>query len=200
MCREKIKFMTKQERKEFLFREVSSCIIKVTDMGSYKIRYAFGPLGSRVVVCKKAFQYLYDIGKTYMDTLIKHIKNCDRSPDIYKLQLNFSRCGVIACAKMMNLQLTAEEVMVGAISTNRTSLATAVWMKNHFNLLGDQQPNTNGQIHLDTITKRTVYKEYEKEWGWKLESIVSYATFTRIWRESFRHVKIRKFKGVTGSN
>lgn len=35
------------------------------------------------------------------------------------------------------------------------------WMKYHFSLVGDEMPNTPGELHLEKQEKKTIHAEYE---------------------------------------
>ena len=50
------------------------------------------------------------------------------------------------------------------------------WMKYYFELVGDQIPNSNGEIHLEPQDKYAIYTEYV---GDHPENALSYPTFIR---------------------
>ena len=76
-------------------------------------------------------------------------------------------------------------------------------MKHHFNSSGDFVPNSaTDEIHLELITIKEIYKEYRHDlkYVYKLEfkDSITYNGFVSLWDKAFPHVKIRKFKAVTG--
>jgi hypothetical protein len=84
------------------------------------------------------------------------------------------------------------------------------WMDFYFKCMGDYEPNTNGEIHLDYILVYEIYKEYAAEMieiGRDMVSaseeesakfVLDLNSFGTLWRECFPHVKIREYKAVTG--
>lgn len=73
------------------------------------------------------------------------------------------------------------------------------WMEDKFKTQGDTHPRDE-QIHLESITKKEIYNEYvnDMEVNYKTCTPMSYDEFVRLWIAVFNHVKIRKFKAVTG--
>jgi hypothetical protein len=73
-------------------------------------------------------------------------------------------------------------------------------MKYHFSRIGDQIPNSNGEIHLEPQDKKEIWAEYvEMSCDVLNESNhVSYSAFLQLWKSSFSHVKIREYKQVRG--
>ena len=49
-------------------------VLSTTAKGSYRITYTIGPIGKKIVVCKKAFAMAYGRGETFMDDIIKDLK------------------------------------------------------------------------------------------------------------------------------
>ena len=60
-------------------------------------------------------------------------------------------------------------------------------------------PNTDGEIHLEKQLKRGIYEEYVDDFEYRGKKAMSYENFNKLWRESFPHVKIRKYKQVSGN-
>ena len=85
------------------------------------------------------------------------------------------------------------------IPNSTSSLNSYSWMYNHFNLVGDFIPNSNGEIHLEPIDIKEVWKEYVEDMTQVNENSVSYIEFVCMWTNCFFHVKIREYKAVTGN-
>lgn len=77
----------------------------------------------------------------------------------------------------------------------RTQCETFLWFKDHFNLVGDFQPNSE-QVHLDLIEKTEIYDMYVNEIG--SENALCYSSWRKFWSEIFPEVTIRQWKNVTG--
>jgi len=61
-------------------------------------------------------------------------------------------------------------------------------------------PNTDGEIHLEKQQKRVIWEEYVNDFAYRGRKSMSYENFCRQWRISFPHVKIRKYKQVSGNS
>lgn len=84
------------------------------------------------------------------------------------------------------------------IPNSYKSLACYVWMHNYFDLVGDQAPNSGGEIHLDPTTKEEIYTEYVMDMESVGEERLDPSNFRDLWKTCFPHVKIKEFKNVTG--
>jgi hypothetical protein len=77
------------------------------------------------------------------------------------------------------------------------SLGCYAWMLEYFKMMGDSMPNVD-EIHLEPIEIKDIYEEYVDD---SKSSGIQYlcpSNFTKVWKKSFPHVKIREFKAVTG--
>lgn len=70
------------------------------------------------------------------------------------------------------------------------------WMTAHFRLIGDVEPNSS-EIHLEHQSQKDIWKEYCGDMEVK-GARISLSTFCKLWATSFPHVKIRKYKAVSG--
>ena len=64
--------------------------------------------------------------------------------------------------------------------------------------MGDEIPNSMGEIHLEPIFFKDVYAEYVIDLAETGLAMVGITTFVEVWKSCFPHVKIRKYKQVTG--
>lgn len=73
------------------------------------------------------------------------------------------------------------------------------WMANFFDTVGDKVPNRD-EIHLEKMDIKSIWAAMLTELdvlGWD-GGKVSYGSFLRLWKSQFPHVKVRKYKAVTG--
>lgn len=94
--------------------------------------------------------------------------------------------------------LSHEQIAMTKIPNSYMSLACYVWMKNFFELVGDQVPNSAGEIHLEPTTINEIHAEYVMDMEHVGEERLDYVTFRNLWIHCFPYVKIREFKAVTG--
>jgi hypothetical protein len=91
-----------------------------------------------------------------------------------------------------------------------------LWFETFFKTCGDQVPNMPGHVHLDLMTKESIYKIYEHDMWMEYYpkhcmdqfsssyrnfddlEIVSFESWKSIWLYNFPHCKIRRYKNVTG--
>ena len=48
---------------------------KITPGGSYSIKYEIGSLDYQISLCKKNYEYLYSVGETTLNKLIREVKD-----------------------------------------------------------------------------------------------------------------------------
>ena len=106
---------------------------------------------TRLPVCKMAFCNVYRVSSSHVDNVVREIKDgvanslrplSDRTktPD-YMLQ-DLRRIG-----RSFGLHLTRKQVAAAKLPNSPTVLAAYGWMAAHFQLVGDQAPNADGEIH-----------------------------------------------------
>ena len=74
------------------------------------------------------------------------------------------------------------------------------WFYRFFNLVGDQMPNTQGEIHLEACDYSDLYEEYVFDMNnvHKTDEYLSYTKWREVWNDHFKHVRVREYKQVTG--
>jgi len=77
----------------------------------------------------------------------------------------------------------------------RTQMETFLWFRDHFELVGDPQPNIE-QVHLDRIEKTEIYQMYVNEIG--KANALTFSSWRKFWAEVFPEVTIREWENVTG--
>jgi len=71
-------------------------------------------------------------------------------------------------------------------------------MAYYFDLVGDCIPNSAGEIHLEPVDIKDVWKEYDDDMKNAGEKSLRVDEFGYIWKHCFPYVKIREYKAVTG--
>jgi hypothetical protein len=122
------------------------------------------------------------------------------------------------------MTLSNKEFTSVTLPNTLMALYTAAWMQEFFRLtgnyirqckyqkfnvtsgiyylklcLGDQVPNSDGQIHLEKQLKKDIWKEYVDDFEYRCRPSMSYTNFCKLWQSSFPHVKIREYKQVSGN-
>lgn len=86
------------------------------------------------------------------------------------------------------------------VPNSSESVTCFAWMQYYFDLIGDAMPNKMGEIHLEPVEVKEVWKEYCIDMNGSGEPTLSLSSFRSIWNSCFQHVKIREFKAVTGAS
>ena len=89
--------------------------------------------------------------------------------------------------------LTVAQKASMRLNNSTEQLKAYAWMHSYFHLVGDHQPNSNEEIHLDPVDKYDIYTEYYKEMLPKGEinrstpspNILGYSSFLMLWDKCF---------------
>jgi len=171
-----------------------------------KLTYFCGGRNSsrRIEMCLNSYATLHERKKTYIYDIIQELK-----------------CGVVVSKRPLNkhtkvstetynslqqkaqaygFTATKEDIALVLLTNKPEILNCVAWMKAHFELCGDCQPNRNNEIHLEPITKSTIHSEYKYDCEHYPvpEPFVSPSVFYLLWLSQFSHIKIRKFKACGG--
>ena len=146
----------------------------------------------------------YGITTWMMDSVSKHVKvgqsqDCPSFSDKTRAA-DISIAEIKKIAAKHGLSMSTRQAQAGTLPNTRISIVSFMWMETYFNQYGDHIPNSYGQIHLDYIEKTTLYEEYCRDLSHTHPEagFLSYPRFCDLWRSHFKHVSIRKHKGVTG--
>ena len=144
----------------------------------------------KVDCCKTSFCRFYGTSSSSMGRYLNKAQQPEYSD---------AQCGVCEeeVVKRAAETMTREEVGLAQVPQRENDEYCFSWMLLHFQLVGDQQPNRDGKVHLDEgRTKKEIWKEYHD----KLDSLglptVNLNRFLYLWRRCFAHVTVRKHKGV----
>lgn len=202
-CKYELEGLDKTEKKDFL-RSLAerSATRRHPKSGNFSWRFLIGPVGFTVGVCVKAFKFCFNIKKTSMEKLLYEVKHeikktakaiNDRTPVDPEALKNLQ-----SFAEFYDVDLEPEDFNTMRIPNSQGSLLCCSWMKYFFELMGDHMPNGKGEIHLEIVTKREIYEEYCVDMMGTGNSYVSARVFKMLWRNVFPHVKIRRYKQVSG--
>ena len=157
-----------------------------------------------IVVCRQAFMRAYGITTWMMDSISRHVKagqtqDCPAFSDKTR-DAEISVADIKKIAAKHGLKMDTRQAQAGTIPNTRQHIVSFMWMETYFNQYGDHIPNSNGQIHLDFIEKTTLYEEYCRDVSYAHPDagFMTYPRFCELWKSHFKHVSIRKHKGVTG--
>jgi len=105
---------------------------------------------------------------------------------------------LIGEARQRGLRLSRDQRAMIALPNTSESILCYCWMETFFKMIGDEIPNSSGEIHLEPMFYKDVYSEYATDLAETGLAVIGIKTFVGIWKSSFPHVKIRIFKQVTG--
>jgi hypothetical protein len=65
------------------------------------------------------------------------------------------------------------------------SLACFAWCRYYFDLVGDKEPNTDGEIHLEPCTVQEIFLEYVTEQQLHGLKFLGATQFSEMWMKCF---------------
>lgn len=93
------------------------------------------------------------------------------------------------CAMMnerLGIKLTVDQKAALMIGNSVEAGNCWAWMKYYFELVGDFEPNTNGEIHLEPGTVADIWEVYKSDQLASGEqSFLDYQQFANIWETCF---------------
>lgn len=142
-------------------------------------------------LCRWCFMAAYDIGHTLLDELCSEIKmgvtKTERAfNDKIKNRAGESDKTITHFAQMKGIDLSFSQI--AAINVPNTPCSTTMhsWMSFYFDLVGDQEPNTNGEIHLEPVDVKTIHQEYCDDMMSSGNSFLGITQFSEMWKSCFR--------------
>ncbi len=171
--------------------------------------------GPPVPVCRTMFAAVYGITDHCLRTILDGLRNPaqQKPPQVVSSTASATPPATAAAAAanqcrepidmkregMRTTNLSAYEITAAReIQTDDHAYAYG-WFSVTAELVGDKMPNSD-HIHLDPVAKRQFWYEYVVDMRYivKRPTFLNYNSFCELWREQFGHVKIRKYKSVTG--
>ena len=146
----------------------------------------------RVEVCRQAFRYTYKIRRDYFRRIALEIKekgkgisrkHTDKSnPKLSQELINVHT----DLNKKLNLNPTHDQNAAMVIANSPTVLQCWAWMDYYFKLVGDCEPNSNGEIHLEPCQILEIWQSYQRECILRKESEYFNAErFAKLWATCF---------------
>jgi hypothetical protein len=203
-CIKEIERLERDEKKQYLLDKFRTFQVRITKHKKYKFCILAGQGDNMHLVCKRGFCIAYNVSHWYVEDLIEKLKKGDMSvlrhlnhgiaipPSVIKDSRldNF--------AELYGIFLTPVQHGSLQIGNSVPHMVTAAWMQYYFSLVGDHVPNSDHQIHLEPIPKKTVWEEYKFDMEELGEIVLDLNTFLRIWKNVFPYVKCRKYKSSCG--
>jgi hypothetical protein len=163
-------------------------------------------------VCRQAFLNSYRLSHASLDRICYAVKagTINVGENFYNDRSNFVKSTIEdgVSAKQIrrftlhnSITLSNEQFAALKMPNTKLNLDLYGWMHAYFNLVGDQQPNRNDELHLEPCTIKSIYEEYTIDM--KLiygDNVICMEkpSFGVFWRDYFPNVKIREFKAVSG--
>ncbi len=199
-------FKSKIEYQNFIYDQfVGTCYgLDEGDRIIHNFKLQYGPTEKRqtVSVCRDVWAFFLNATSHLMKTLSICYKsnysaigtsvnrNC-LFTDQTNHQTDLDEMKTIFQEQNIECDLTMQQM--GTIG--RHEIETFIWFRDHFDLIGDSMPNTDGEIHIDKIEKQDIYILYVNEVG---KGCLTYSSWLKFWKKVFPHVKVRQWKNVSG--
>lgn len=125
--------------------------------------YKLGSLNTlETDVCRQAFRFAHNMSRSTLSDLCKEIKLktfstavelTDASAITSNSNFKQMQDGIINLCAKFDIILTKEQLAGITIPNTTLELNAYGWMHYYFNTVGDQEPNTDGEIHLGKLNK-----------------------------------------------
>jgi len=203
-CTIEVLRLTRTEKKQLLMDKFRSFKVDVTPTNSYKFVILIGEGRSMHIVCRRGFCRAYGVSIWYLDDIIGRLKNKDTV-----CLTNANPVAAITASSMptdrlhrfvadFGISLTPQQIGATRLPQTEISMMCSSWMSYYFSLVGDQVPNSDGEIHLEPIPKKEVYKEYRIDMQLRNHECLALNWFVKLWKKVFPYVKVRKYKSSCG--
>lgn len=155
-------------------------------------------IGSRnkVECCRQSFRCIYRIPRDYLNVVSQEIKagkrgecsyHTDRSLPFPLHQDKRLRALHEGWCELYKIKPTQELEAGMVIPNSPRVLACWGWMKYYFDLVGDFEPNTDHEIHLEPTTIESIWEAYKRETApSNPETCLSVNQFAVLWELCFR--------------
>lgn len=147
--------------------------------------------------CRQAFRCVYGMRRDYLNVVSQEIKagkrgessdHTDRSnpfplnQDKRLQQFHDKWC------EIFDLSPTQHQEAGMVIPNSSVVLTCWAWMKYYFELVGDFEPNTVNEIHLEPTTIESIWEAYQRETAFSGgEPVLNVAQFGVLWNACFRY-------------
>jgi len=198
--------MTAREKKTFFITKIRECTTGYSKENYSKMQWKVGNLSVNNqihLVCKKRFLTCYGVGHTYIDGIIKLVKggtqSCNNTlNDSTAIISREFENEIISIADSFGQSLTYEQVAAMKLPNTEKSLLCYGWLHRFFSEVADETPNKKGEVHIECSDKKQIWKEFVDTMQTFSSPFLNYPNFCQLWSNCFQHVKLRKFKAVSG--
>lgn len=151
-------------------------------------------LKKKYPVCSQAFCLAYKITKDFLQTVSDDVKNniATNSPPFndhsnpLKAKDKALETSLLEVLDALDLDLSSSQKSALKMTNTSSSLECWAWMKYYFELVGDFEPNTDGEIHIEPCSIADIYKVYQRDQlRNNVTNFVQYQCFCEIWLRCF---------------
>ena len=146
---------------------------------------------NKMECCRKAFRSVYQIGHDYLTNLCHDVKKqrFGIRPPILSDRSNpgtLNERELDDLCDQLDFDLTPDQISAMQIQNSEIVLDCSAWMNYYFHLVGDYEPNTAGEIHLEPCLIGEVHKMYEQDRKANpSQTILGVAQFARLWKNCY---------------
>jgi len=168
------KFKTTEEYSSWLYERFIATCYGLDDSGKiihqYKLAYGNVQDAKAFTVCKEVWAYFLNTTEYRLKVLSDAYKKGISSIGLnVNMQTMYSdKTNHHATVEEMKtiytelgLDYDLQSAQMGAIQPHESE--TYFWFRDHFDLCGDQMPNTDGEVHIDKVEKQDLYCMYVNE-------------------------------------
>jgi hypothetical protein len=200
------KFKTKDEYNSWLYDKFISTCYGLDESGKiihqYRLSYGTAQDPKTFLVCKDVWAYFLNTTDYRLKVLSEAYKKGTSAiglnvnmRTIYSDKTNHHATveEMKTIYEELGLDYDLESAQMGSIQPHESE--TFFWFRDHFNLVGDSMPNTDGEVHIDKIEKQDIYCMYVNE---VRSECLTFSAWNKFWKRCFPNVSIRQWKNVSG--
>ena len=129
---------------------------------SYKLQDSAFNGGVPIHVCHRAFCNVYAVSNSTKKTTLRRIKKGEfvipRAQD-HNAGARPSTKAVTKDMLQRGIEIEREAIGTFQFKNSHRQFKARAWMKQYFNLIGDPQPNSYGEVHLDSSFSQDLVHE-----------------------------------------
>ncbi len=173
---------------------VESCFSHLSPKGYAMMKYKIGK-NTKVEVCRQAFRYTYNMRRDRLRIIAKDYKegrkgNSQRQVTTtppFDLTINKNQELHHNMCLVFGLDPTKEQESAMLIPNSQVVFVCWAWMNRYFSTVGDFEPNSDNEIHLEPTTVQEIWKIYDKDISpdGKVKTL-NVNQFGQLWNKCFR--------------
>jgi len=173
----------------------NSCIVGLSLAGYLKLDWTIGTAPHQIKgICKTLFVRCYNTTRNCVEDICAEIKKGESSEPFTAFgdrsntgsrarKSTLSR--IIEYCDKKNIILTKEQMAMVNIPNTDLSLKCYCWLRSYFNMIGDCEPNTDGEIHLEPCSIKDIYFEYVTDQRMQSSDFLRATQFSDMWKTCF---------------